>query len=89
MAGRIISLAAGERLLKTSKAERISDTAIRALIERLERQGERIARRAWDFTRHAKRKTVTRDDVELACTEPAVEEDSSPSTACCVPVRSF
>lgn len=83
MANRIIPLAAAERLLKTSAAERISDTAILALTVRLETHGKRVAKRAWQYTKHAKRKTVTKDDIELACVESEYDGHGS-----CVPAAS-
>jgi histone H3/H4 len=83
MAKRMIPLAAAERLLKTSGAERISDNAILSLTVRLELHGKKIAKRAWEFSKHAKRKTVTKDDIDLACIETECDSHGS-----CLPSQS-
>ncbi|RLE75910.1 MAG: histone [Thermoprotei archaeon] len=61
-----IPLAPIDRILHKVGAERVSDEAIRALRDLLERLAEDIAREALEAAKHAGRKTVTKEDVEFA-----------------------
>lgn len=55
-----------KRLLKNSGAARISDEAAQELAEVLEQIGEDIARDASKLAKHAGRKTVKAEDIDLA-----------------------
>lgn len=66
MAERILPLAAVDRVIRKAGAERVSESASRVLGEVLEEHGITISRQAAVFSRHAKRKTVTGEDIKLA-----------------------
>ena len=66
MAERILPLAAVDRVIRKAGASRVSESAASALAEILEEKGIIIARRAIEFSGHAKRKTVTDSDIKLA-----------------------
>ena len=66
---RVLPLAAVERLMKKAGAERISPSAVKALADLLETAAEDIAARAVRYATYAKRKTITRADIELAASE--------------------
>ena len=55
-----------KRLLKNAGASRISDDAAIKLAEVLEEIGEDLARDATKLAKHAGRKTVKAEDIELA-----------------------
>lgn len=55
-----------ERLIKRAGAERVSDGAVEELADYLEDEVIKIAQNAIRLSKHAGRKTVTRDDVKLA-----------------------
>ena len=55
-----------KRLLKNSGASRISDEAAQELAEVLEQIGEDISRDASKLAKHAGRKTIKAEDIELA-----------------------
>lgn len=63
---RLIPLAAMEKILKQSGAERVSDKSKAALKEVLEGIAEGIAANAVKFAKHAGRKTVKAGDIKLA-----------------------
>ena len=63
---KTISLAAMERLLKKSGAERVSEDAKQALKEVLEDQAIELGKKATQFALHAGRKTVKANDIKLA-----------------------
>ncbi len=63
---REIPLAPIDRILHKVGAERVSDEAIRALRDLLERIAEEIAKEALEAAKHAGRKTVTKEDIEFA-----------------------
>ena len=55
--------------MKNAGAERISPSAVKALAEVLEEIAEDIATKAVKYANYAKRKTITRADIELAASE--------------------
>jgi len=63
---RLLPLAAMEKILKQSGAERVSDKAKAALKAVIEEQAEQIASQAVKFANHAGRKTVKAGDIKLA-----------------------
>ncbi len=62
----ILQLAPIERLIRKAGAQRVSDSAVKALAEILEDLAIRITKRALDYTRYAKRKTLSAEDIKLA-----------------------
>ena len=54
------------RLIRNAGAERVSEDASLELIRLLEKEAEKIAGKAVNLAKHAKRKTVTRADIEEA-----------------------
>jgi len=63
---RLIPLAAMEKIMKNSGADRVSDKAKAALKAVLEDIGEEIASNAVKLAAHAGRKTVKAGDIKLA-----------------------
>jgi histone H3/H4 len=63
---RTLPLAAMERLLKRVGAHRVSEDAKAALRDVLEEYAEKIGSKANDLAKHAKRRTVTAEDIRLA-----------------------
>lgn len=59
-------LAPMDRLLRNAGATRVSSTASEALREILESLGAEISSHAFELSKHAKRSTVTGEDVRLA-----------------------
>ncbi len=54
------------RLIRNAGAERVSAGASEALIEELEAKANEIAKKAINLSKHAKRRTVKREDIEAA-----------------------
>jgi histone H3/H4 len=54
------------RIIRNAGAERVSEDASLELIRVLEKEAEKIAGKAVNLAKHAKRKTVTREDIEEA-----------------------
>ncbi len=61
-----LSIAAMEKLLKDAGAERVSLESAKALQEVLERYAKAVGERAVTFSKHAGRKTLKAEDVQLA-----------------------
>ena len=69
MAERLIPLASMERILKNSGAERVADSAKEELKSLIEEKAAEISKRAVKFALHAGRKTVKKEDIDLAIRE--------------------
>ena len=66
MVEKLLPLAAMEKILKRSGAERVSDKAKVALKQVIEERAEEISQKAIKFAMHAGRKTVKAGDIKLA-----------------------
>ena len=66
MVEKLLPLAAMEKILKKSGAERVSDKAKVALKQVIEEKAEEISQKAIKFALHAGRKTVKAGDIRLA-----------------------
>ncbi len=69
MSGKLLPLAAMEKLLKQGGAERVSDKAKSALKNVLEEIAHDIAVKSIKLAEHAGRKTVKAEDIKLAVKE--------------------
>ncbi|MHC1567372.1 MAG: histone family protein [Candidatus Syntropharchaeia archaeon] len=54
------------RIVRNAGAERVSEDASVALVKILEEYGTKISKEAVELAKHAGRKTVKREDIELA-----------------------
>lgn len=63
---RTIPKAPAARMLVNAGAERVSDSAADAFAEVLEEIGVKISERAVRIAKHSGRKTVKKEDIELA-----------------------
>ena len=61
-----LPIAAMERLLKKSGAERVSEEAKATLKELLEDHADNLGKKAWDLAKHSGRKTIKPSDLKLA-----------------------
>jgi len=61
-----LPLAAVDRIIRKAGGGRVSEGASAALAEVLEEKGIKIAQQANEFAKHAKRKTVTSQDIKLS-----------------------
>jgi histone H3/H4 len=66
MSSRLLPLAAMEKILKQSGADRVSDKAKVALKNTMEDIADQIATKAVNLAKHAGRVTVKASDVKLA-----------------------
>jgi histone H3/H4 len=61
-----LSVAPMHRICKKAGAERVSESAAKELAKALEDIGIKIAAEAKDYAKHARRKTVKAEDIEIA-----------------------
>ncbi len=61
-----LPIAAVDRIIRKSSGLRVADDASKALADYLEDVGMKVAQDAALFSKHAKRKTVTIEDIKLA-----------------------
>lgn len=61
-----LSVAPMHRICKKAGAERVSESAAKELAKALEDIGIKIAVEAKDYAKHARRKTVKAEDIEIA-----------------------
>ena len=61
-----LPLAAVDRIIRKAGGERVSEEAVEVLAKVLEEHGMKISREADVFAKHAKRKTITDEDIRLA-----------------------
>jgi len=66
MAGPELAVAPMHRICKKAGADRVSESAAKALAKVLDEVGVKIAREAMDYAMHAGRKTIKSEDVEIA-----------------------
>ena len=66
MANLELSIAPMHRIIKKAKADRVSESAAKALAEALEEIGLKISREAIEYAMHAGSKTVKAEDIEIA-----------------------
>jgi histone H3/H4 len=61
-----LPIAAIDRLIRKAGAERVSEEAAIELGKIISEVGIDIAKQAIELAKHAKRKTITREDIQLA-----------------------
>ena len=61
-----LPIAAVDRIIRKTGAQRVSESAARELAEVIEEEGMEIATEAVDLAEHADRKTVRAEDIRLA-----------------------
>jgi histone H3/H4 len=66
LAKKDLQLAPMHRIIRKAGADRVSDEAAKELRDALEEVGVKIAQEALDFTKHAHRKTVKAEDIQIA-----------------------
>lgn len=71
---RILPLAAVDRLIRKGSSMRVSEDAAIELTSILEEHGVNLSKLAGEFAKHAKRKTVTGQDIKLAAKGAAVQK---------------
>jgi histone H3/H4 len=64
-----LQIAPMHRIIKKAGVERVSESAANELRGVLEEIGVKISKEAWDFARHAGRKTVKAEDIKIAVTK--------------------
>ncbi len=68
---KILAIASMAKLMKKAGAERVSDGAAEEFRKHLEDYGVKFGERCWRFARHSGRKTIKKEDVELAVGDAA------------------
>ncbi|MBD3197000.1 MAG: histone [Candidatus Lokiarchaeota archaeon] len=66
MAKKVFAWSPIRKLMKDNGAEMVARDAVDALIEYLEKLAKDMTRKALEMTRHASRKKLTVEDMELA-----------------------
>ncbi len=66
MADLELSIAPMHRIIKKARADRVSESAAKALAIALEEIGIKISKEAIEYAMHAGRKTVKAEDIEIA-----------------------
>lgn len=61
-----LPLAAVDRIIRKGSGLRVSDSAVEELAKMLEEDGIKISLKAKTLAEHAKRKTITAEDIRLA-----------------------
>jgi len=61
-----LAVAPMHRLCKKAGADRVSEAAAKELAKVLEKIGIKIAKEALDFAMHVGRKTIKKEDIEIA-----------------------
>ncbi len=61
-----LPLAAVDRIIRKASGLRVSESAVIELARLLEEEGMRLSLKAKALAEHAKRKTITADDIRLA-----------------------
>lgn len=61
-----LSSAPIHRIIKKAGASRVSEDAAERLREILERVGEEISKKALEFSQYAGRRTIKREDIDMA-----------------------
>jgi DNA-binding protein len=62
---RILPLAAVDRIIRKAGGYRVSEKAVEVLAEHLEEYGIKLSAQANEFAKHAKRRTVTDEDIKF------------------------
>lgn len=62
----MIPISIAEKIIKKAGAERVSKEAAKELVEILTKHALEISKKAVALAKHAKRKTVRREDIKLA-----------------------
>lgn len=61
-----LPVAAVDRVIRKGGGLRVSEKAAKELAEVLEEHGIKVSQQAASFAKHAKRKTITAEDIRLA-----------------------